>query len=468
MNQREQFHAVRYATEATHIHALETCRVQYPHLFGDAVIQTRPAHSRDYYIPPALADRCLVLERVAFGETGCKRLGCFPFQENVQLCEKKNEPRWIQLGQTFTLACQPACHEYPNPIDTEWSNGECLLSNSLKKVLAIMPEKMFERASRHKFHGGLDIANGHLKLNAVYCQAYGLDFDNGDCYASTAQTIGEYILGMTVIRQIKTSTIAQDSWKLNPPPLPEYLNYTSTRRIKRSTDDAPPVLLDADFYKNLATDISVDLGIDVTVSTVKEILRKKVPKVVNLAVQNIGMKIAMKQAVISSLKQLSTQTFSTLGSLMGVAGNVFAVYSLISTVIDVVDPFDYRYVLSKDQLDKIDRVLDTTFYQGSEIRPVVTPLALLDLLKREEDESERYEYMAERINEYLEALRATPRNAEAMAKWTGFVKKETAWVPPLRSMPYALIFVLVCLVILYREWIHVWAMVCFWIFMAMG
>lgn len=151
-------HALRYATEATKLFLMDQYKAEFPHLFENATIETRPATHADYYVPPALVGPgVVVVVRTSLDALGCLRLSCYPFKKNWEVCTEQDPPHWVPIGQHFELACQPACQDFA--IHSEWIRGNrCILSNPMKKMVASMPENVFERKSyRHVFHGGLDV-----------------------------------------------------------------------------------------------------------------------------------------------------------------------------------------------------------------------------------------------------------------------------------------------------------------------
>ncbi|GFS92871.1 baculo_p74_N domain-containing protein, partial [Nephila pilipes] len=113
----------------------ENCALEYqynkflqshPHIFRHCEINSRQATNDDYYIPPAIANQCKVVN-IKFNETGCKKVACFPKKDNLQNCTNADNTTVISLGNQYTFACQPACSQISLDIDTEYRKGKCLM-----------------------------------------------------------------------------------------------------------------------------------------------------------------------------------------------------------------------------------------------------------------------------------------------------------------------------------------------------
>lgn len=458
-SKRELEHATRYATEATKLFLMQEFKKKYPHLFREATIETRPATLKDYYIPPSLAAKCIVVTRTAFTQEGCRRVACFPYKENMEPCEETDDPRWVPMGSHYTLACQPTCFE-EKYIDTEWRNDACVLINPLRKVVAIFPEKLFDIKTKHPLHTGLEIEEDRLKLNGRYCEAYGLDFDGRNCDSTQEQSIAEFIMGKTVYRTIRlknTNPYARSP----PPPVPNYPKRVKRRKRSIGNDQAE---FDASqLAADIANDLAIDSSIDAGAWMIQHILKKKVPKLIVKATSDIVLKSALKQAVMKSYVDTTLLASQAMGKTVGVISNVYAVYSLVSMILDSIDPYNFEKVLNTAMLKDIDRKLDLQYYQREDgNNQKVTPEYVWDHVL-DTDESERYEYMAEKMKEYIGALHAQPskdplpplidvkmasRQVEARWNWT---------------VHAALVFMITTITGIFWQWIHVWATLLFMI-----
>lgn len=452
LNDPANAHALSYAIEATKFFLMAEYKQKFPHLFEHAVIETRPATSDDYFVPPPLAAKCIVVVRTGFQELACQRLSCFPFKENWEMCDEHDAPRWLRMGEHFELACQPSCQEHS--MNVEWVEGRCVVANPLKKVLASMPEKLFERASRHAFHGGLDVVQGTLKFNKRYCEAYGLDFVNEDCVSSGGQSFGEWLFGKTPIRAAKTAHL--QPFKSNPPALPNYLNYpVSKKRRKRNVFKEEGEY--SPFYQELAADITKDLGRDVSEWAVEKFLRHKAPKLLSRAMDTLSIKLVLKHSIVMSIKRHGTMTFNMLGKGVAIVTNVYALYELGVGVLDILDPYDYQKVLNKKILETIDAELDYTYFKDGTVRPEMTPEYIWENGILVQDESEKLAYMVERVEEYLNALSTVEANEYSHKQ--PFEKSLFVWQEKKRwdgVLSKSIIFVLIILIILFVNWIHVW------------
>ncbi|GBN47546.1 hypothetical protein AVEN_122688-1 [Araneus ventricosus] len=290
-------HATRYAQELTKVYLFEKYSASHPYLFQHATIETRPATNQDYYVPQPIADNCIVVSKSAFDEIGCQKASCFSFKENLEPCEEDDDPRWIPIGKNFTLGCQPICR-LQKGILTRFQNEKCVLENTLKYLFALFPEKVSGMKSKHNFHTGLDIVDGHLKMNELYCKAFGTQFDGNDCVTDFGQKIGEIFLGSAVYREIFITKKTNPS-DVVPPPLPDYiLNFPKTR-ISRSIDESVELKISLSIAKEIALELSVDLGVDFSIDFIANVLKTKVPALIS-KVSQIHVKHAMVQAVLDS------------------------------------------------------------------------------------------------------------------------------------------------------------------------
>lgn len=456
-------HALRYAVESTKVFLMQQYQTEFPHLFQYASIETRPATPRDYYIPPALASKCIVVVRTHFEETACRRFACFPFKKNWEMCTERDTAHWVPIGQQFELACQPACQDHS--LNTEWVQGECRIANPLKKALASMPEKLFERASRHVYHGGLDVVNGTLKLNARYCEAYGLNFADGDCYAPGGQKFLEWFFGKTPIRAAKTGSMSH--FTALPPPLPPYLNYAHPKKRKTRVSDAIDPA-HKKVYKEIAVDLVKELGEEVSEYAIETFLRKKAPKLLTTSLDALAVKLVIKHSISTSIKRVGTSLLQTLGKGFGVATSVYALYEMGIGILDILDMHDYNKVLDKKTLEKIDRELDDIYFKDGMVRPELTPEFLWDNDILMQDQSDKFQFMADRVEEYLTELKKAPPSQKELEKsplnlfeW----QTEENWN---KKLFISLVIIAVCLVGLFIEYIDVWATCLFFIKLYFG
>lgn len=462
MSKQELNHALRYAREATKEFLMQRYQTLYPHIFQHAVLEKRPATNQDYFIPPSLKNQSFVVTRTHFLEMGCLQLSCFPIKRNLELCNDQDKPHFEQIGQQFYLVCQPICKNLVTPVDTEWVRGKCVLANPLKKMLAMFPEQLFERNSPHVFHGGLELNEGHLKLNETYCEAYGLDFIKDDCSMTTGQSVGEWFLGKTPYRAIKTANLKP--WQKNPPPLPNYVMSHLNRKRRRTPTGGDKT--EKKVFEEIVRDLSADYGIDVSLTGLELFLKKKAPALLTKAVNSLPIRVALKEAVQNAVVPIGIKSFVRLGSAVTIVGAIYTLYDLLSSVLDVFDPFDYNRVLDKKTIDLQNKILDNSYYQSGEIRPELTPEYIWNHnILTDDDESEVYEFMAERVDEYLKALRMVPEK-EKMAALTQFDKTLLVGKPVdrwVKSIHVSVILMLVCLVVLFWDWVHIWTMLFFFV-----
>lgn len=443
-------HALRYALENTKVWLMEQYKQNFPHYFDYAHIETRLATPEDYYIPPSLEKKCVVVKKTYFEEIACRRLCCFPFKNNWEPCNVKDKPHWIQIGDNLELACQSACQDHS--VNTDWIDNRCIVSNPLKKALASMPEKLFDRASRHIYHGGLNLVNGTLKLNAKYCEAYGLNFADDDCVQTGLQTFLEWLLGMTTIRTIKTNHI--QPFASNFPPVPNYLYYSHPPRKIRDSRDLVLEEQDNDkYFKEISESLIKDLGQNITQWAVESFVRKKVPKLLTKSIDKIAIKLVIKHSMVTSLKSATSVGLKILGKGFNVVTTIFAIYDIIMSVIDSLDINDYTKVLDKASLDKINKALDDNYFQDGEVRPELTPEYIWNNGILIEDQTFKFEYMAERVEEYLQAVHLEPPKKRIKQANLFVWKEDKRWN---KTVFLVIAVVAIVIVILYVEWIDAW------------
>lgn len=453
--------ALRYAVENTKVFLMDRYRKRFPHIFGDAFLNVRTATRQDYFVPPSIASSCIVVTGTRFSEESCRRMSCFPFKEGWEACEEQDGPRWIRTGRHFELACQASCREHS--LNTEWTTeGKCVAANPLKKALASMPEKLYERASRHVFHGGLDVIDGTLKFNERYCEAYGLDFVDGDCVASGGQKFGEWLFGRTVVRGIKTTSLSPLASPPPPPPLPV------GGRSRRAHPPPPPNLEEDDpsvrqYLHELALDLTKDFGRQVSDKAIEKFLRQKAPGLFSRSVDTLATKLALKHSVAASLSKMGSTGLSMFGKAFAIVTNVYSFYEIAMAVLDALDPYDFLKVLSRDALEKIDRELDYTYFKDEPKRPEITPEYIWDNNVFQEDESENLDFMIGKIEEYLNALYAIPPKERRLVEiktnkfdWNSGEKKNGI-------LSKGLVIILIVFTLMFVQWIHVWTLCLFFV-----
>ena len=449
-------HALRYATEATKVWLMETYKVEFPLFFDYAHMEKRPATSDDYYIPKSIEDQCVVVEETYFEEIACRRLSCFPFKDKWEPCKKHDKPQWVSIGDDFELACQKICRDHT--LNTDWIQNRCIVSNPLKKALASMPEKLFEKASRYIYHGGLNVVEGRLKLNARYCEAYGLDFENDDCVQSGWQTFLEWLLGMTTTRSIRTAHIRP--LQKNPPPVPNYLDYHAPpQKIRGSLSFASEEQNNDKAFKEIAESLVKDLGESITQWSVESFVRKKAPKLLTKSIDKLATKLVIKHSITASLKAGASVGLKILGKGFNVVTAVFAIYDIIIAVIDSLDINDFTKVLNKKTLEKMNTELDYNYFQDGKIRPELTPEYIWDNGILKEDESSRFQYMVNRVEEYLNAVKLVP-HAYLKKPNLFILKKQTKWN---KILFFSILIIVTIIIISYIEWIDFWVTLLFFV-----
>lgn len=459
LHDRANLHALRYATEETKLFLMQQYKREFPHYFQHATLETRPATRADYYVPPSLAGKVVV--RTALAEWDCLRLSCYPYKAGWEACTAQDPPQWIPIGQHHELACQPVCRDHA--IYTEWTGGRCVLANPLKKMVASMPEKLFERtAYRHVFHGGLDVVEGHLRFNQTYCEAYGLTLVGDECRTAAGQSFIEFFLGVTPIRAAITARL-QPHVSQPPAHLPAHLYYppAKKRRTKRSLPESEA---SHDLYREIALELVKELGENVTEWAVKRFLTANAPKLLISTLDQLAAKLVIKHSMAAALKMVSSSALKAMSKGVSAAAIVYSLYDLVMGIVDVIDPLSFNKYLSKEDLKKVDDTIDYRYYTDLPVRPELTPEYIWqhDLLQR--DNTDKFEYMVAKTKEYLDALKAVPPAQQALKSSQSFVWQEDQkeWD---RRLFTSLCVVAICFVCLFVEWIDVW--VCCLLFIKM-
>lgn len=211
--------------------------------------------------------------------------------------------------------------------------------------------------------------------------------------------------------------------------------------------------------KDLAMEISVDLGVDVSLHVVEKILKKRVPKLITKAASQVAFKAALTQAVLKNYAAMTSKAFVTMGKAVSGLATVFSIFGAVSFIVDLIDPQMYNYLLTGSMVDSINRRLDVQYFQLEDnFNQEVTPEYVWDYVLPHEDQSDQYTYFAEKVEEYLQALRPqdtvgpppkpTHRTSATIQQWTWTIH----WI--LSAM-------LLMLCIMFVQWIHVWVCVGF-------
>ncbi|GFT05750.1 baculo_p74_N domain-containing protein [Trichonephila clavipes] len=261
-------------------------------------------------------------------------------------------------------------------------------------------------------------------------------------------------LGKTVYRALKTSTLQPPN---NPhiPPVPSHPAVP----LEVSLNDTISLPDTSQVAREVTAELFADFGVDIAVHVVEKILRKKAPKLLLKAAGNLPIQSALTQAVLNQTLSLSVKSLTTAGKIMAGASNILAVYSVISVILDIVDPFHYENVLTADTLETINKRLDLVYFQRkNNFNPEVTPEMLWDNLL--EDESDRYEFMANKIQEYLNALQAKDKiNYEITLpalKHFNMSKQNQQYQWTLHLV---IVIMMIILGMLFVQYVQVWAVI---------
>lgn len=423
----DYLNAQMYAEHCVRVYLHNKFLQSHPHIFRYSKLETRPATPKDYYVPPKIANQCIV-SKVSFDETGCQKIACFPKKQNLENCD--SDTLILNLGQHYTLACQPACSQISQDLDTEFRNGKCMKANIFKKSFALFPEHVAGSQTIEPMHIGFDLKDGDLKINSSYCKYYGLDFkySTGECFSQPHQSLAEGIMGTSFYRLMKRSQYQKSKYTL--PPIPNYMKNLNewlegtvprSKRKKRSTPDAAIV-------NEIARDLVVDFGIDLSLDAISKILRKHIPNTLQNISANLYAskyaskitKIAISDMVLKSQFNVTSTLAKTVGTGISVASGLFTVYSILAMIVDLFDPFDFNGVLDKATLQKINNRLDMEYFGSHQKNQEVTPEHVWMLL--DQDLSDAVDYSIEKMIEYMEALTPDAVPVQIATKPYNFVK----------------------------------------------
>lgn len=430
----EQLHAMQYADNATKIYQFEKFRRRFPDLFGKhAVLETRPV-DRDYYVPPSLSSR--IVDKLAWDRLGCRYVSCFPFKSYEAPCRSNvDRMRWTRVDAfNRVMACQPAC-DRGLTLETKYRDGNCFVANQAKKLYVMYPERYNGMIAKHA-RLDYDLEEDRIAIGPTYCRAYGMVFDDAskDCYVPTAQYITEILLGSSIFRRHILQPLQIDS---KPPPI-EPIRSDVIRRFesvwreektKRTIDTArTDTVLNTDLDEHgrmrpesvakivaeVSAEIGVDLGIQVLTGYAKYLLSRKISA--RLA-SRILLEKSMKRAFVHGLAKVATSGLLasktlTAAALTGLrtgvsaASGVFAVYGIMSLMVDIFDPYEYGKVLNREQVERIDRMLDLRYFETIDFRNVkLTPEDVWNVLQDEDDIEDEMSYYVKRYEEYMDSLK---------------------------------------------------------------
>ncbi|KMQ83526.1 p74 [Lasius niger] len=467
----EQEHARAYANHSLRKYLFDKYSARYPSLFANVIFETRPADTdKDFFVPKDLKDRCVVVDRLEFDETGCRTVSCFPFKEDLTGCLVNDLPRRIPIGNFLIDACQDACR-HSKEFTTEYRDGRCRLLNPLKVLFAMLPETILGMKTLH-YHRGLDIVDGRLRINNEYCRSYGINFDeeNRDCYVTGLASFFEIILGRTIIRSINTGRYPREEVEITRSQA--LLMSVDGGGIvdvgggkRRFEDDAVvggkrmrlddfdgKIPVSDEILIEMGQDLAVVYGVDVGLEALSKTLRKHFPRVITRLADSVVLRKSVSMLIFKSQVESVVATTRLLG--MGVKGLSFAttVVGIISMFLDIFDPFEFNSVLTRRQIDKFDLDYDVYYFGNRDDYDMqMTPeqlMAVLDI-----DHSDEAEYLETKILEYGEALDSNIPPGRNINHLYRTVPKERSRISDAIQTAW-IVFMLLCSVILIRYSIY--------------
>ena len=171
--------------------------------------------NRTYPCPSALKDKCEHGRCVISDRDACIAQSQVPFGiDGTELQTKScNEDKDCEgLNYEATCGSEKSC--VPTKSYLEWHDGKCILGNFQLKRWCEFPTQRRQEAE----HGVTDVppfkyddTSGNCQITKPYCDWMGVSYkenDNGrpNCYTTTGQDVGEFLLGKTIFRGIKKIT----------------------------------------------------------------------------------------------------------------------------------------------------------------------------------------------------------------------------------------------------------------------
>lgn len=163
---------------------------------------------------------------------------------------------------------------------------------------------------------------------------------NGNCVVES--NLIEWLFGMTTIRAIKTANFSSPN--LNPPlELPDYINYDLPKKLtKRHVDPDIDLSEASEVLADIAADLSMDLG-EISASYVGQIVKMKAPKLLSMAVNNLLVKMALKELVMATMIRQTSRMLSIFGNIIGSTFTLYEIYISILNIVDVIRSITIRF-----------------------------------------------------------------------------------------------------------------------------
>ncbi|GFV82863.1 baculo_p74_N domain-containing protein [Trichonephila clavipes] len=148
--------------------------------------------------------------------------------------------------------------------------------------------------------------------------------------------------------------------------------------LEVNLSDTIPLPDTSQVAREVTAELLADFGVDIEAHVVEKVLRKIAPQLLLKAAGNLPIQLALTEAVLNQTLSLSVKSLATVGKIMAGASNILAIYSVISVILDIMDPFHYENVLTSDALDAINKRLCVCvnllyFQQKNNFNPEVTP-----------------------------------------------------------------------------------------------
>jgi len=369
--------ATKYANYYTNSFKINYYKLAYPVIFGNVIQNVKV--DKD-------GTRTLKLK---FEMGGCMTVGCVPYKQDGSSCVQGEDPTFLLSQNTKIPTCLPICH-FPTdgnywPLDTIFTEGKCVLDNTVLKQYAMVPRIRYDDPTNVPSNlVAFDYEYGRMFVNQDYCRRFGVHYDSSerDCYIPKDQLNAEKVFGSHFIRMlvsdpIKVRQYAMPSFEpvLKDPIMPKFvpdeamedvltrLEMPTPKRTTRSQENPVDLILTA-LDDDLLLRIAVEIGFDMSIHQIKIVIKKKLAGfVTNRAVDVVkhlstkyGSKV-LSQATTLMVRQVvftaSSAVSTTLVTILNPVTLVLTLITVIGLIASAVDLGNVNHLMYKKDLDRI-------------------------------------------------------------------------------------------------------------------
>lgn len=310
----------------------------------------------------------------------CERLTCYPFESITKLCTDKSETKMFKINEKNYTACQKNCFVFNKKEllfpELYWdeSSKSCNFANTDFKTWCLFPQ--FRSKEQVKGLTNVSPFDWYDKeqrccITKKYCDYFKLEYDDVQkkCKQSKELKILESIFGKYLTRYTKDAFDKIQNDSVNN----RILNLSnldqSDASIPNDTDDHNPD--DPDDPDQLLVEGLIDLGLDygddlntfmliiakrISKSLLKRVSVKSFVKLGKILTLKTVTKIMIRYFTIHAIKivaitltKIALTTFSALFA-------VTEIISLISTIVDVIDPEGYDNMMTLKSMSMLEKI----------------------------------------------------------------------------------------------------------------